>query len=436
MKNASYQYGSIPDESMTLNQQRRERTWCDCSGKTIYALAFLVSVISWITCIALLSTVDELVDTYTFDTKLALFVTRPSDETCSASTTTTNASLCPLDVVRKFETDFDQSPCSSITPRQVGSPIRWGNISFTRYPIVTASRTGATFWGRWLHAPDALVLLLIVYTISALFQAWRYFYYQPRQSMLEHGEACCYDSCQHDPLFENESSWAFALRFQPDHGAHWDRWIEYTLTASLQIVVVALNFQGSSVNELWFLGLLQGMLTLLGFIVEDALDSLYGTCQHKNPRMLLFGQARFTPIFLRAVVTEILAWFVHACLWTTLFAKFDDVRREVDGLRTQKTQTLCVHSHDIPGVPGWVQAILYSQFVFFTLFGCTQLFQFLAFANVHVYAAKRQKMDNFEKDWRKRNQKIWSASAGAYAMLNVLSKFCLALILISGAAMR
>ncbi len=407
------------------------------TSRFLYGMALLISFVSWITCIVLLSTSDNIVENYTYDTRLALFISRNESDFCGNSSLL-QESACPADILDRFTHAYSHSPCTKISPidshESTSVSVKWGDNHFFRYPLIVDAHKSTKFWGRFLSGANSLVLLLFVFTVSLLFQGWRYVCFKKQDNDLGDGQQCPYDFCQHNESTEN--TWTKTLEFRPIHGSSFSMWFEYTWTASIQLLVVAFNFQGSSVNELWFIVLIQGCLTLLGFIVENSLDSLYMPCKHQHGNALLYGDRRYFSLFWRAVCVEIVAWFLHATLWVSLFSNFDNVKSEVKNLQTIGTGSQCRHDHKIPDVPGWVQAVIYSQFVFYTSFGVVQLTQFIAFAYENWRASLDQNQPGFETRWRQKNLRVWKTSAYAYAVLNVVSKAFLAFILVAGTVMN
>lgn len=408
-----------------------------CTTRLLYGLALGVSVVSWTTCVILLSSGKNVVDTYTFDSRLSLFISRNESDFCG-NKTVLHESACPSDVLHRFTSEFERSPCTQISPLESTGTgvveVKWGDNSFTRYPLPVDSKDSAKFWGIFLSHANSLVLLLFVFTISALFQLWRFLFLKTPDNDLLNGEMCPYDLCQYNPASEN--TWTQTLQFRPSHGSQFSMWLEFTFTASIQLLVISFNFQGFNVNELWFIVLIQGCLTLLGYIVEDCFDKLYMPCKHQHPRPILFGEVRHLSVYSRALCIEILAWFLHASLWTSLFSNYENVKQEIRQLKKISSHEQCRHSHDIPEVPAFVEAIIYSQFLFYTLFGLVQFLQFSGFTWYNLTASWEQAEPGYEDRWRQNNLYVWKKSALAYAVLNVVSKACLAFILVFGTVME
>ena len=410
--------------------------------RATFAVALAVSLFSLITCVVLWVTRDDLVRVYVFDTKLALFVDRAGDASCR-NTTLFNTSQCPADIVATFESTFHASPCTAIQPLASAGDdvqVKWGNMSYTRYPLVTDARQSWVFWGSWFAHMKPIVVLFFVYLFSLFFQIWRAGFFVDLDRDFDGDGLCPYGSqCQFNKnVYDNSSSWAQIFLFRPAHGAHFAMWLEYTLTASLQIVIVCLNFQGFSVNELWLILALHASMTMIGYIVECNLDFLFMPCTHQHGEdPVLLGQARGKAALARALVAEVLAWIIHGTLWALIFGKYNQVKAEVDLLRAQTTDATCGHQHEIQTIPGWVEAILYSQVVFFSLFGAVQFFQIGAFLyQAWVAGDRNEKQDtDWKRKYREGNLRVWQGAALAYAVLNVGSKAALAVILIFGAAM-
>ena len=409
-----------------------------CLGRPLFAAALLVSLFSLITCIVLWATNDSLVRVYVFDTKLALFVDRNADAGCR-NATHPHLSSCPAAIIDHYERALEASSCTDIHPLASSDDgVKWGNVSYARYPLVTDGRDSLVFWGAWFANMKPIAVLFAVFFLSLCFQVWRFWCFQPAENSLEGGELCPYgNQCQFNPQVYNQMTFRQSCAFRPSHGTHFNMWLEYTLTASLQIVVVCLNFQGFSVNELWLVLALHASLTMIGYIVECNLDTLFMPCLHQHRDTMLLGQARATAALARVFVAEALAWLVHVSVWTLVFSKYNQAKAEVDLLRSQAADATCGHGQTIENIPGWVEAILYSQVVFFSLFGGVQLWQIAAFLYKTRAAAQAQARGDrgWEAAWRQGKLRVWQAAAAAYAVLNVVSKMFLAVILIFAAAM-
>lgn len=408
--------------------------------RATFAVALAVSLFSLIACVVLWVTRDDLVRVYVFDTKLALFVDRAGDATCR-NTTLFNTSQCPADIVATFESTFHTSPCTAIQPLASAGDdvqVKWGNMSYARYPVVTDARQSWVFWGSWFAHMKPIAALFSVYLVSLFFQIWRAGFFVDLDRDYSGAAECPYGSqCQFDKSVYDNSDWSWTrlFLFRPAHGAHFAMWLEYTLTASLQIVVVCLNFQGFSVNELWLILALHASMTMIGYIVECNLDFLFMPCKHQHGKdPVLLRQPRGAAALARVFVAEVFAWIIHGTLWALIFGKYNQVKAEVDLLRAQASDATCGHAHDIQTIPGWVEAILYSQVVFFSLFGAVQFFQIGAFL-YHALVVPMGSNEKSKQKYREGNLRVWQGTALAYAALNVGSKAALAVILIFGAAM-
>lgn len=413
-----------------------------CLNRRLFLVALLISTFSLISCGVIWATNGDLVSVYVFDTKLALFVERGSTPAC-ANTTNPLQTKCPSEITKNFEKTLSTTPCSDIVPISSQGDnvnVKWGNMSYARYPIATSPEHSRVFWGPWFATMKPIVVLFCVYLISFCFQFWRWYCFEACDNELEEDEPCCYDSCQfNSSKYSNGNTPPSVFCFRAAHGSHFDTWVEYTMTASLQLLVICLNFQGFSVNELWLIFALHACLTMIGYIVEDSLDKLFMPCKHQHTATILYGETRARTMLGKALTAEMFAWIIHGTLWALIFAKYNDVKAEIASLQKQKYDPICAHQHNISSVPTWVEAILYSQVVFFSLFGGVQFAQILAFLQCNRTAATNQltplmKLE-WKKKWRKDNLRIWQASASAYAFLNVVSKACLAIILISAATM-
>lgn len=199
-------------------------------------------------------------------------------------------------------------------------------------------------------------------------------------------------------------------------GASFIRWVEYGLTSSVQIVVFSLMMQNTSINEASMMLLLQLVLCLLGYIVEYEIDGIYGTCRQDRRFMSETKTEKKIRTF-RLFFVHVTAWVVHIVLWTMIFENFN---------RFDSDAKKCVHEY--PGAPVFVRTLIYSQGVFFSSFGIVQFLQ--VFVLVIWFQWVRQTSNAVSyTDETERWQRI---TAYGYAILNVVSKFFIAIILLGG----
>ena len=193
--------------------------------------------------------------------------------------------------------------------------------------------------------------------------------------------------------------------------ADFSRWVEYALTSSVQILFFALLMQNTSVNQGVLMLWAQFLLCLLGYSVERELEDLariYVCTDPGKPRKT-FGPT------LRLIFLHVSPWVVHYTLWSIILDDF--WRYEWDAQD-------CIVGLD--GAPDAVQTIIYSQSIFFTSFGLVQLVHCIGFR----LTLKWYSMPVLPAAIDSWNRSIDSC----YMILNVCSKFFIAVILVTNLA--
>lgn len=199
-------------------------------------------------------------------------------------------------------------------------------------------------------------------------------------------------------------------------GASFLRWAEYGLTSGVQLVVFSLMMQNTSINQAALMLLLQLVLCLLGYIVEYEIDGIYGTCA-SDRRFSSETRLEKKIRGYRVLFVHVCAWLVHVTLWTIIFEDFR---------RYDRDAVNCIH--EAPGAPAFVHALIYSQGAFFTSFGLVQLMQvctLVVYRQCIVSAPEIVVYSPSTERWQR-------ITAYGYAILNVVSKFFIAIILLGG----
>jgi hypothetical protein len=195
--------------------------------------------------------------------------------------------------------------------------------------------------------------------------------------------------------------------------ADFSRWVEYALTSSVQILFFALLMQNTSVNQGVLMFSAQLLLCLLGYSVERELEDLariYVCVDAENPR------DPWGPI-LRLIFLHVSPWVVHYTLWSIIIDDF---------WRYEKDAQDCIVGLD--GAPDAVKTIIYSQGVFFTSFGALQLVHCIRFVyKIRCYKDLASKLTD-----EINSLNSWIDSG--YKILNVFSKFFIAVILVTNLA--
>jgi len=399
-----------------------------------------------------------------FDTRVVTYA-----EACKGSTRPACAAGA---AVSTFVTAIDAAAnqCDSSHVKRYSNPtarqtaIAWNDRpAVLRYPVATGLDGGYDTawlfrgWASAIYDFDAVVALLWVYGVSLVFQSVRYWKSvraphnavpsriapgpQTSEKMLPFDRkpnACFHDSATllqvvsskpvlsaslvfpHDansllvPVRESDAAGFFdpmPRKITVTKFADFSRWVEYALTSSVQILFFALLMQNTSVNQGVLMLWAQLLLCLLGYSVERELEDLariYVCEDAKKPR-----EPR-GPI-LRLIFLHVSPWVVHYTLWSIIIDDF---------WRYEKDAQDCIVGLD--GAPDAVQAIIYSQGVFFTSFGAVQLVHCIGFG-LTLRSCSASVLPVAIESW---NRKIDSC----YMILNVCSKFFIAVILVTNLA--
>lgn len=199
--------------------------------------------------------------------------------------------------------------------------------------------------------------------------------------------------------FINDQSY----EYDPRKKDFW-RWLEYALTSPLQITLIAMFIfvlDRSTIMNLWGL---QGALVLLGALNEYYIDKVWKAIikgrKSDGTQLITFKNNRG-----KLVILSIFCWLAHYIIWWTVLSRYH---------RQVSNQSSCKFTDKMPD---WVTFIVWSQFVFFTLFGVVQLVQV-------VYTLRTCNKSNTDDNTtleRKRRQ-CWQYVAFAYSVLSVVAK--------------
>ena len=125
--------------------------------------------------------------------------------------------------------------------------------------------------------------------------------------------------------------------------ADFGRWLEYTLTAPVQVVIIGLSVWVRDRSTLYALGAAQAAMMLCGVVVEDCLQIIYQSNpppeddeiqQHLMPAPSKEHRRRAIRMVL---VTLIIAWVSYGLIWYVLIAQFqrqDNITGKCDGCHT------------------------------------------------------------------------------------------------------
>jgi len=233
---------------------------------------------------------------------------------------------------------------------------------------------------------DSVVLMGLVLCISCGFHMWRAAFWEPPA---ENIEGAHYSSVQEQGapglLYNIEC---------PDFA----RWLEYTITAPLQIIVVCGTVYMRNSEQITLISTLQGALTLCGWTIELFIWHLQ-IASHKGGKF----SAAFNAVLAKLAAVFAAAAYMHYVIWSMLLAIYQKHKHNLLycdlGLKT---------------FPTVIQDIITLQFVLFTAFGVVPLLQT---GSVLLLPAKQ-------------TQHIWLLAAVLYAILSVVSKCSLALMFV------
>ena len=438
--------------------------WC-CAGVRVpwVLLAPLVSLASFI-CVVVFAAqgVDNNRLFSVFDTRVVTYAEACGDSTrpeCAAGAAVSTF-VTAIEAAAKECDSGDVKRYSNPTAQQTA--ITWNDSpGVLRYPVATGlDGDQGTAWQlrRWAGAIynfNAVAALLWVYGVSLVFQSVRYWKRvraprdgttadsppksrpksQPEsqpKNFLSNDSAALYKLLSANPSVSAELVYpapvlrpVATMHALPGQGffdpmprkisvtkfADFSRWVEYALTSSVQILFFALLMQNTSVNQGVLMLWAQLLLCLLGYSVERELEDLariYACEDAEKPRKPL-GPT------LRLIFLHVSPWFVHYTLWSIILDDF--WRYEWDAQD-------CIVGLD--GAPDAVQTIIYSQSIFFTSFGLVQLVHCIGFG----LTLNRYPMPVLQDAINSWNRSIdW-----CYMILNVCSKFFIAVILVTNLA--
>jgi len=250
----------------------------------------------------------------------------------------------------------------------VSSRLAMPLISFSMNNV---SLVGTVFASASTLAIDSKTLIGMTLFISLLFHLWRIFIF-----------------------LEVEDKSAVKDQLEPD----FLRWIEYTLTSPLQIVVICGTVYTRNISDITQLAALQAALTLTGWTIEILISNLqiakhYSDCNSRTHD--------FYEILLRLFVVFFSAVMFHIVIWANIITKYYSHENRIQ---------MCDFGFtELPAILG---NIVVLQCILFSLFGLIPLLQVF-----YILYSKKQ-CNTF-------------AYAGlAYGMLSVLSKGLLVIMFV------
>jgi len=202
-----------------------------------------------------------------------------------------------------------------------------------------------------------------------------------------------YDDARPDVLFQ----------YVPSRGPDFWRWVEYALTAPLQIIIILGSFYMRETVLLATMAGLQGALVLLGYTIELELHTVcmlkLGAWQQqysmKNEMSVACFLAQCKVVFLL-----LCAYICHAIIWAVLIAKFQMQAEAIKDCQNPST------------MPPEIIIIIAVECVLFTLFGVV-----LTLQTCHILLAKH--LDAVTV------QNLWNNASISYSILSISAKLVL-----------
>jgi hypothetical protein len=230
---------------------------------------------------------------------------------------------------------------------------------------------------------NPLLMLVWIFVVSVAFQGARVYLYKAKGDWQSNNK---------------KGGW----EYRPYAGPDFWRWVEYALTAPLQIVIIASSFMLGDKAVLLVLGGLQGGLMLLGFSIEQSIRKVSKHTNKTNGRQRNYKG--------KLVYLLVSAWALHAIVWFVLFERF---YRQKDNI------TACGLTEKMPWA---VSFLVYTQAGLFSAFGFVQTWQALK-----VLFAKKMPESQCStcvpgKRMPKKDLASWETVSMLYALLSVVAK--------------
>ena len=145
----------------------------------------------------------------------------------------------------------------------------------------------------------------------------------------------------------------YLANYEPLRPDYW-RWLEYTLTSPLQVVLIAVSVMLKERSQIASLAGLQAGHVLLGFMNEKHIDKFYkNAAKGKKGEML----------WVRLLFQMGISWALFSIVWAILIGRFN--------LQFSNLSD-CEYATDMP----WqVYVVVWGQFTLFLLFGLAQTWQ-------------------------------------------------------------
>lgn len=214
-------------------------------------------------------------------------------------------------------------------------------------------------------------------------------------------------------LFQGARCWAFTehddarpdvlFQYVPSSGPDFWRWVEYALTAPLQIIIILGSFYMRETVLLATMAGLQGALMLLGYAIELELHTvcmLKLAVWHEPYSVKVGTSAACFVAQCRVVFLLLCAYVCHAIIWAVLIAKFQMQSEAI---------TDCQNPSQMPPE---ILIIIAVECILFSLFGVV-----LTLQAGHILLPRH--LDAVTV------QVLWTSVSGWYSILSVSAKLVL-----------
>jgi hypothetical protein len=248
----------------------------------------------------------------------------------------------------------------------VSSQLAMPPISFSMNNV---SITGTVFASASTVVIDSKRLIGIILFISLLFHVWRLYI-----------------------SMENYDHMQVNTQLDPD----FLRWVEYTLTSPLQIVVICGTIYARNISDITQLATLQAALTLTGWTIEVLISNIQIA---KGYTKVDCTREEYYHILSQLFIVFCSAVLFHVVIWANIFAKY-----------YSHVHNIAMCNFGLTQLPIILGDIVVLQCIIFSSFGIIPLLQV-----VYILYSKKQ-CNTF-------------AYAGlAYSVLSIISKGLLALM--------
>ena len=251
-----------------------------------------------------------------------------------------------------------------------------------RFSLNGSVMDGSVFCTTTPTTYNSKALLGIVLWVSFAFQVWRVSYST--------------DSLDYSRVAPSESGHAGLSYYiyRPD----FVRWLEYTVTSPLQIIVLCGTVYMRNAQQLLLISALQGGLTQCGYTLELCIYHLEIAAKEggKHSREFSRMSAKLLAVFAGAV-------YIHCVIWDCILS----------ALATHSGNTRHC-DYGMERLPPMIHSVVAVQCACFSLFGCVPVAQTVA-----IMLARPDSM-----------YRVWGGAAVAYSLLSVVSKGALGVMFV------